>query len=278
MIPDAATGALLAFASCLPLAWKWRLGLVRACFGLAVAALLATGITTAAGEGGRFSAALSAYLLTLFLATAAAAFRFVRDPDRTPPGEEGVIVSPADGEVVYIRESRGGSLPVATKRGRLYSLYELTRTNLAHDDAVVVGIALSLLDVHVTRAPMAGTVQKLRRFRGRFGSLRRPEMVFENERATVVLRNRDFEIAVVMIASRLVRRIATRIFERERVTMGARIGSIRFGSQVDLVLPARDDLQVTVQVGDRVRGGESTIARLLPARERHFSDGEAAER
>jgi phosphatidylserine decarboxylase len=264
MFRDALTGALLAFATGLPLAWKWQLGMRRACSGLVVAALLAAGITAIAGGGlGRLAVAASAYLLTLVLAAAAVAYRFYRDPDRTPPGGDDVVVSPADGEVVYVRESRGGSLPVSTKRGRPYSLHELTKTDLAHEDAVVVGISLSLLDVHVNRAPLAGSVKRLGRFPGRFGSLRQPEMVFENERATVVLEKDDLEIAVVMIASRLVRRIVTWVSEGERVAIGQRIGMIRFGSQVDLVLPTRDDLQVSVQVGDHVRAGESTIARLV---------------
>jgi phosphatidylserine decarboxylase len=263
MIRYALTGALLAFATALPLAWKWRLGMLRAGSALAVMTFVAAGITATAGGGlGRFSMAATAYLLTLVLAATAVAFRFYRDPEREPPGADDVIVSPADGEVLYIRESRGGSLPVSTKRGRPYSLRELTKTDFAHEDAVVVGIGLSLLDVHVNRAPMAGEVRLLRRFRGRFGSLRRPEMVFENERATVVLERGDLEVAVVMIASRLVRRIVTWIAEGERVAIGQRIGIIRFGSQVDLVLPARDDLQMRVQVGDRLRAGESTIACL----------------
>ena len=264
MIPGALGGALLAVATAAPLAWKWRLAMLRVCSGLAVAGLLAAVLTgTVEGGLGPWGAALSAYLLTLVFAAAVVAFLFFRDPDRTPPSGDDVIVSPADGEVVYVRESRGGSLPIATKRGRPYSLRELTKTDLANEDAVVVGIRLSLLDVHVTRAPMAGNVRKLARFHGRFGSLRRTEMVFENERATLVLRNRELEIAVVMIASRLVRRIVTWISGGERVAIGQRMGCIRFGSQVDLVLPAREDLQVMAQVGDQLRGGETMIARLV---------------
>ena len=88
-------------------------------------------------------------------------------------------------------------------------------------------------------------------------------MVFENERATLLIDRGDVTIGVVQIASRLVRRIVSYVSEGEEVELGTRIGAIRFGSQVDVVLPRRDNLQVTVRPGDRVRAGESTVA-VLP--------------
>jgi phosphatidylserine decarboxylase len=239
--------------------------MLRAGSAIALLALAAAGVTTATASAiglGRVLLGASAYLLTLLLAAAALAYRFYRDPERSPPEGEDVIVSPADGEVLYVQETRGGNLPVSSKHGRAYSLRELTKTEFAHQDAVVVGIGLSLLDVHVNRAPIAGRISLLRRFPGRFGSLRRPEMLFENERATVVIERDDLQLAVVMIASRLVRRIVAWISEGEYVARGERIGMIRFGSQVDLVLPCGEDLRVTVRPGQRVRAGESTIALL----------------
>jgi phosphatidylserine decarboxylase len=105
--------------------------------------------------------------------------------------------------------------------------------------------------------------------------LRRPEMVFENERATMVIEHGRTQVAVVLIASRLVRRIVTLVSEGNDVEVGQRLGMIRFGSQVDLVLPARKDVDVSVRPGDRVRAGESTIALLKqPIAERRL----AAER
>jgi phosphatidylserine decarboxylase len=265
MFRDALAGGLLALATALPLIWKWRLGMLRAGPVVATLAFVAAGIASAAGSAiglGRVLIGAAAYLLTLLLAAAALAYRFYRDPDRSPPEGDDVIVSPADGEVLYVQESRGGNLPVSTKHGRAYALRELTKTELAHEDAVVVGIGLSLLDVHVNRAPVAGRISVLRRFPGRFGSLGRPEMVFENERATIVIERDDLQVAVVMIASRLVRRILAWISEGEYVSIGQRIGMIRFGSQVDLVLPSDGDMQVTVRPGQHVRAGESTIALL----------------
>jgi phosphatidylserine decarboxylase len=259
-------GGLLGFATTLPLAWKWRLGLRRTAPVAAVLALVAAGVVAAIGAGvdlgNGVALAFIAWLLTLLLAAAAVAYRFYRDPERRAPEEDGVIVSPADGEVLYVREADKGRLPVASKQGRAYSLQELTRTPLESEDAVVVGIGLSLLDVHVNRSPIAGRISLVRRFPGRFGSLRRPEMVFENERTTMLIERSDLQLAIVLIASRLVRRIVAYVREGDEVAVGQRLGMIRFGSQVDLVLPIRENLRVKVRPGDPVRAGESTIAVL----------------
>ena len=187
-------------------------------------------------------------------------YRFYRDPERSSPVGEEKIVSPADGEVIYVHRSRAGELPVPNKHGRPYTLVELTRTSLQSEDAVVIGIAMNFLDVHVNRTPISGRVTLQRHFPGRFGSLRRSEMVYENERATTVIEGNGMQVAVVQIASRLVRQIVAFVAEGEEVVRGSRLGVIRLGSQVDLVLPARPDLVVHVSVGDRVRAGESVLA------------------
>jgi phosphatidylserine decarboxylase len=153
-------------------------------------------------------------------------------------------------------------LPVATKHGRDYGLTELTKTPLNAEEAIVVGIAMSFLDVHVNRAPIAGRVKLRKHFPGRFGSLGKPRMVFENERATTVIEGLGLEVAVVQIASRLVRQIASFVRVDEKVELGQRIGVIRLGSQVDVVLPQRAGVEVTVRPGDRIRAGESVLAEL----------------
>ena len=258
-------GGLAAFATAMPLAWKWRLGVVRSALvvvGLIVVAGLAVAALGALVDLPSVLAAGLVWLLGVSLSAGAVLYRFFRDPERLAPDGEGLIVSPADGEIVYVREARGGVLPVSTKLGRDYELAELTKTPLASDDAVVIGIAMSFLDVHVNRAPIGGRVAILRRFPGLFGSLRRPEMIFENERATVVIEDGDLQVAVVQIASRLVRRIVAYVEEGEDVVAGERIGMIRFGSQVDLVLPLRDGLRLSAEPGDRVAAGETILATL----------------
>lgn len=268
MVFDALIGALLGVLITFLLAWKWRLGLLHVGPVVGLLALAGAAMAVAAGsliDSGSLTIAGLACLITLLLGAAAIAYRFYRDPERVAPDAFDVIVSPADGEVLYVHESQGGLLPVASKDGRRYALQELTKTPLTSDDAVVVGIGMSFLDVHVNRAPVTGRISLLRRFPGRFGSLRRSEMVFENERVTMLIEHGGSQVAVVMIASRLVRRIVTLVSEGDEVAVGQRVGMIRFGSQVDLVLPARDEISVSVRAGDRVRAGESTIAVLRQA-------------
>jgi phosphatidylserine decarboxylase len=141
-----------------------------------------------------------------------------------------------------------------------------------------VGVGLSFLDVHVNRSPLRGRIVFQRRFPGRFGSLRDPEMVFENERTTLLIDRGDVQVAVVLIASRLVRRIVSFVREGSDVAAGERIGMIRFGSQADVVLPLRDDLRIVVRPGDRLVAGETPIAQLeyAPAAGAPTTDGSRA--
>jgi phosphatidylserine decarboxylase len=261
----------LSLATTLPLAWKWGLGVRRAAVVTVSLGLMTSPLAQIAGalvhesDDVLLRAGLS-WLLTVGAAAGLVAYRFYRDPERAIPPAPNVIVSPADGEVVYVRESRNGSLPTSTKGGRSYPLSELTKTTLQMRDAAVIGIAMTLLDVHVNRAPIAGRIAVSKHVPGLFGSLRRPEMILQNERMTTVIQHDDLEVGVVQIASRLVRQIVSFVHESEDVARGQRIGMIRFGSQVDLVLPLRAGLTVTVKPGDRLRAGESIVARHQPQR------------
>ena len=205
---------------------------------------------------------LAAIVWTVTVAAAGIwlAYRFYRDPERAPPDRDDVVLSPADGEVIYVSESQHGVLPTAAKSGRQYTLQELVKTSLQATDATVIGIALNFLDVHVNRAPIAGRVVLQRRHGGPFHSLRKLESVFDNERVTIVIEKSGFEVAVVLIASRLVRRIVEFVREGETVALGQRIGAIRFGSQVDVVVPHTSGLKVLARPGERVVAGESVLA------------------
>jgi phosphatidylserine decarboxylase len=263
MLTPILLGILLGLLTALPLAWKWELGVARTAAFIATAGAasgLAVVLLGGALELGGAVAALLVWGLTMALAVGVLAYRFYRDPERTTPTGEGVIVSPADGEVLYVREVHGGMLPVASKRGREYPLEELTRTPLRHRDATIVGIGMSFLDVHVNRAPIGGRIALQRHFAGTFGSLKKPEMVLQNERMTTVIERDGLQLAVVQIASRLVRQIVSLVKEGQDVVLGERIGVIRFGSQVDLVLPARPELRVVVHPGMHLRAGESLVA------------------
>ena len=89
-------------------------------------------------------------------------------------------------------------------------------------------------------------------------------MVFENERTTLLIERDGLQVGVVLIASRLVRRIVSFVSEGQEVVRGERIGMIRFGSQVDVVLPLRDDVRVTVEAGQRVKAAETVIGVFEP--------------
>jgi len=258
-------GGLLALAILIPLAWKWGLDIARTVLAGCVLALLAGPLVEGleqVGLGLPLPGAAVVSLLVLALATGTLLYFFHRDPERVPPEEEGVLVSPADGAVVYLRESTDGSIPVSTKRGRRHPLEELTKTPLRARHATIVGIGLSFVDVHVTRAPTAGRVASLGHYPGGFRSLRLPESVFENERATAVIEQGPVQVAVVMIASRLVRRITTFIREGQEVACGERLAAIRFGSQVDVVIPDDAGFELAVAEGDRVTAGVTVLARL----------------
>jgi phosphatidylserine decarboxylase precursor-related protein len=256
-------GLGLALATCVSLAWKWQLGVVRTFVivtflaALSASAVAAAGASVPLGDAARVALV---WVLTVGSATLLLAYRFYRDPQRTAPPRKDAIVSPADGVVIYVRRSHAGVLPVSDKNGHTYTLAELARTPLETEDAVVIGIAMSFTDVHINRSPIEGHVVTRRHFPGRFGSLRKPEMVFENERATTVIQGDGLQVAVVQIASRLVRQIVGFVREGEHVAMGDRLGVIRLGSQVDLVLPARNGLRIATQVGERLRAGESIVA------------------
>ncbi len=258
-------GLAWSLTTTLPLAWKWVLGMRRTAVAVAILSL-STGMLIEVTASffdhpvGLLLKAGANWVLTLAAAFALLAYRFYRDPEREAPLTPNVIVSPADGEVLYVRTSRDGALPISTKNGRNYTLSELTTTTLQTREATVIGIGMNFLDVHVNRAPIAGRIAMKQHVPGLFGSLRRPEMVFQNERMTTVIERDDVQVTVVQIASRLVRQIVSFVQESQEVEVGQRIGVIRFGSQVDLVLPFRANLEVMVKPGARVKAGQSIVA------------------
>jgi phosphatidylserine decarboxylase len=186
---------------------------------------------------------------------------FYRDPERSSPGDPGAILSPADGHVVYVKRITSGNVPVCSKKGRDFALEELAGVPGLPQEGYVIGIGMTFLDVHVNRAPIGGRITALRRIPGRFMSLKRPDAVAVNERLSMVLSGEGVSVAVVLIASRLVRRIVPFVGEGDLLRRGDRIGMIRLGSQVDLVLPLDAVGEPEVKEGDVVRAGVTVIAR-----------------
>jgi phosphatidylserine decarboxylase len=257
------TGILLSQLILIPLALKWELHLMRVIpAGIVIGILSGIAVTMLPGmprSGFLPSVAIQAVLILVSFALFVLA-RFYRDPERSVPDSRACVVCPADGVVKYIKQIEGNAVPLSTKGREAVELAPGLLSILPEGKGYLVGIGMSFLDVHVTRAPIGGKVTFTEHVDGGFHSLKKPEAVCRNERVNQVIENDRFGVGLIFIASRLVRRIVSRVGVGCWVTPGQRIGMIRFGSQTDLVLPLRNDLRVRVNVGDRVRAGETVIA------------------
>jgi phosphatidylserine decarboxylase len=180
----------------------------------------------------------SAALTVLPLVLAVFFLWFFRDPERAIPTGPGDIVSPGDGVVTQSEwiETSGGS------RLRL-------------------SIFLNVFDVHVNRAPVAGTVKVVEHREGDFLNAMKPESVILNEQTLVVIDAGGYDVSYKQIAGLLARRIVCAVKVGDRLERGQRVGMIKFGSRVDVLMPA--DAVPQVKVGTRVKGG-STILAVLP--------------
>lgn len=204
---------------------------------------------------------LAEAVLVVFMTIVTIIFSFYRDPERIPPERRNIIVSPADGKIIYVKKIKNGESPFSEKKGRKFKLEELTKTSFfKNEEAYQIGILMSFLDVHVTRAPIAGFIKSLKHIPGKFLSLRKEEAVLVNERVTTLIENRELGVAVVQIASRLVRRIVPYVKLAQDVKLGERVGIIKFGSQVDILIPKVTPLKIYAKPGDKVLAGVSIIA------------------
>ena len=158
---------------------------------------------------------------------------FFRDPEAKIPADEKKIVAPATGKIVEIT-------PVG--------------------DKTMVAIFLSVFDVHVQRAPIAGTIKSVKYQPGKFLDVRDPQASATNEHRELVVEAPDgYRVTVRQIAGLIARRIVGWCGEGAILAKGERFGMIRFGSRVELFLPA--GTEIVVKVGERAKGGETIVAR-----------------
>ena len=204
---------------------------------------------------------LLAALVVLGTSALFLAYRFYRDPDRKIPAEENIVVSPADGRIIYIREIRSGKIPSAVKGRSNITLSELTKTDILKGETILIGIMMTLFDVHVNRAPIAGKVILNRHAAGKFLSLKDNAAITDNERNTIVFEADSMLVGMVQIASKQVRRIVSYIAEGDDILLGQRVGAILLGSQVDVVLP-KQGLSIMVEEGQQVYAGETILAKF----------------
>jgi phosphatidylserine decarboxylase len=206
-------------------------------------------------------------VLVALVSAAVILFRFYRDPERVPPEVADSILCPADGTIIYVKNVEKGEVPLSEKQGTKFRLSDLAGTKELPESGILVGIAMTFLDVHVNRAPITGTVTHLEHIRGLFRSLKHKEAVFQNERALLLVDNPQMRLGIILIASRLVRQIVAYVSPGDAIARGQRIGMIRFGSQVDVFLPHLPDLSITVTPGQKVCAGTSILATYRSSRE-----------
>jgi phosphatidylserine decarboxylase len=252
---------LVTLALSLPLAAKWRIDRRKAVVGALAAGTIAALVSSSIDTQSTLVLLLVQVVVSAGLLLGAALLVFHRDPERIPPLDAGVVVAPADGTVLYVKRLPEGQVPTTYKQGFPFRLEELEGSGLLGGGGYLVGIGMNLLDVHVNRAPIRGEVVLARLVKGASLSLKRPEALITNTRLTTVIRGSELSAAVVQITSRLVRSIRPYIRPGDLVECGQRLGMIRFGSQVDLLLPACPGLRLECRPQQRVRAGESVIAR-----------------
>ena len=164
---------------------------------------------------------------------------FFRDPSRKVPDGPGLIVSPGDGkveELEWIEFPEGGRLRVT--------------------------IFLNVFDVHVNRVPVGGVVTLSEHREGQFMNAMKPESAIHNEQTLITIDAGGYTVSFKQVAGLLARRIVNNLRVGDRVERGQRMGLIKFGSRVDVLMPAETNPRV--KVGDRVKGGSSIIGQLPP--------------
>jgi phosphatidylserine decarboxylase len=183
------------------------------------------------GRGWLFGVGVAVVLLGLFV------FSFFRNPDRTVPQDAGLIVAPADGRVVVVKDEKDQDRP-----GKRVSIF------------------LAIWNVHVNRAPAAGKITRLDYKPGKFLAAWDENASFQNEQNVFTQATEHGEIVYKQIAGWVARRVVSWKKAGDEVARGERIGLVRFGSRVDLWLP--EESEILVKVGENVKGGSSVLARM----------------
>jgi phosphatidylserine decarboxylase len=169
---------------------------------------------------------------------------FFRDPERAGPRGDQFLLAPADGKIVDI----------AVVDEPMYLQTRATR----------VSIFMSVFDVHVNRYPATGTIELVRYHKGKFLHAASDKASLDNEQASVGVHTARGRVLVRQIAGLIARRIVTDGKVGERAAQGARLGMIRFGSRVDVFVPAAARPHIRVQVGERALAGATVLAEYAP--------------
>ncbi len=165
---------------------------------------------------------------------------FFRDPERTVPDGSDLVVSPADGKVIVIKD-----------------IYEPTYLK---QDVKQISIFLSVFNVHVNRSPISGTVELVQYNPGKFHVASVDKASLDNEQTAMIITQGKHKILVKQIAGLIARRIVCYAKPGDAIKTGERYGLIRFGSRVDIFLPKNAEIKVAL--GDRIKGARDVIGVL----------------
>lgn len=165
---------------------------------------------------------------------------FFRDPDRTIPNQENVILSPADGKVLIIKD-----------------IYE---DKFINDNCAQVSIFMSPLDVHVNRIPVTGEVNYLKYIEGEYLVAYHDKADQRNERTEIGITGEKTKVLFTQVAGMVARRIIYDVNQGDSVNIGERFGMIKFGSRVDVIVPNTWD--VKVEKNQLVKAGETILFEL----------------
>jgi phosphatidylserine decarboxylase len=192
-------------------------------------------LTVATFFAGNIYGVVPVGILTLFVVW------FFRNPERSLPGGEKTIVSPADGKIINIEQISGVDLLPSPSRK--------------------ISIFMNLHDVHVNRIPYGGTIRSIRYTKGKFLAANLDKASELNERNAVLIHTPSGEnILVIQIAGLVARRIVCWLTESTVVHKGERFGMIRFGSRVEIFLPVQ--ATVSAKIGDKVLAGKTKIGEM----------------
>ena len=162
---------------------------------------------------------------------------FFRDPRRTPPAREDVVVSPADGRVLFVKE--------------------ITDSKFIDGKAKKISIFMSPLNVHVNRIPVDGKVDYLQYYKGKFFAAFEDKASEINERAEFGISGKYGKVLFTQVAGFIARRIVYEISIGDSVKIGERFGMIKFGSRVDVIVP--ENWKAVVYKDDKVKAGETIL-------------------
>ena len=162
---------------------------------------------------------------------------FFRDPERTIPAGEGLIISPADGKVT-----------------------DVSSTKLDGVACTRISIFLNVFDVHVNRSPISGVIKSAVYKKGQFGNAMSEASADDNEQNIVTVEGEGMTVVFKQIAGLLARRIVFNHKPGETLTRGQRVGLIKFGSRTDVIFP--EPAEINVKLGDRVQGGATVLAKV----------------